>query len=146
MFAEPISEQWQHFAQIREDICIDYSYNTARAYWGDLDDIFRWAIERGKDVLALTDGDLAQYLALLRRRKYSENTIRRKRVVWTKLRTSVSANARTDAAITSANHRHFKCRPGVGSAQRIKVDVFQCNLKRPVVGQVGREDYLIGRC
>jgi site-specific recombinase XerD len=32
----------------------------------------------GKDVLVLTEKDIRQYVALLRRRYYSENTIRRR--------------------------------------------------------------------
>ena len=39
-------------------------------------------MERDKDVLALTGRDLRQYCALLRRRKYSEATIRRRMVAW----------------------------------------------------------------
>ena len=85
-FAREIPKQYQRFAQIREDICLDYSYNTARAYWADLDDLFYWATERGKDPLNLSDKDITQYIALLRRRKYSENTVRRRRVVIRKLR------------------------------------------------------------
>jgi phage integrase, N-terminal SAM-like domain len=63
------------------------NYKTARAYYADLQDIFEWAVERDKDVLALEDRDLRQYCALLRRRKYSENTIRRRMVAWRKLQT-----------------------------------------------------------
>ena len=84
-FARSIPETYQRFAQIREDICLDYGYNTARAYWADLDDLFYWATERGKDPLNLSDKDITQYIALLRRRKYSENTIRRRKVVIRKL-------------------------------------------------------------
>lgn len=73
-----ISESWQQFFDLRESVCLNYGYNTARAYWGDLDDWFRWAIERDKDVLNLTEKDQKQYYALLRRRKYSESTIRRR--------------------------------------------------------------------
>ena len=85
-FARSIPETHERFAQIREDICLDYGYNTARAYWADLDDLFYWAIERNKNPLNLNDKDITQYIALLRRRKYSENTIRRRKVVIRKLR------------------------------------------------------------
>lgn len=78
-FAEQIPEEWQRFADLREELLLNYSYNTARAYWNDLDEWFRWAVERDKDVLALTEREQKQYIALLRRRKYSENTIRRRR-------------------------------------------------------------------
>lgn len=74
-----IPESWRRFFDLRESVCLDYGYNTARAYWGDLDDWFRWAIERDKDILDLTAKDQKQYYALLRRRKYSESTIRRRR-------------------------------------------------------------------
>jgi site-specific recombinase XerD len=66
------------FAEIRESVLLDYGQNTARAYWGDLDDVFWWAQAREKDVLELCVKDLRQYVALLRRRKYSESTIRRR--------------------------------------------------------------------
>ena len=78
-------ERWQRFFDLREDILLDYSYQTARAYWADLQDIFEWAVARDKDVLALTERDLTQYRALLRRRKYSESTIRRRMVTWRKM-------------------------------------------------------------
>jgi len=75
-------ERYRQFCDLREELLVDYCYNTARAYWGDLDDIWRWAEERGKDVLALTDRDLRQYVALMRRRRYSENTVRRRLVAY----------------------------------------------------------------
>ena len=78
MFAPPLPPQWQLFADLREDVLLDYGHNTARAYWGDLQDLFEWAVERDKDVLALTETDVRQYVALLRRRHYSESTIRRR--------------------------------------------------------------------
>lgn len=77
--------RWRRFFDLREDILLDYDYQTVRAYWGDLQDIFKWAVERDKDVLTLTDRDLRQYRALLRRRKYSEATIRRWMVAWRKM-------------------------------------------------------------
>ncbi len=64
---------------------LDYGYNTARAYWSDLDDICLWALERAKDPLNLTANDIKQYIALLRRRKYSENTVRRRMTALRKL-------------------------------------------------------------
>ena len=41
------------FAELRERVLLDYGRNTARAYWGDLDDAFWWARRGGKDVLRL---------------------------------------------------------------------------------------------
>jgi hypothetical protein len=70
---------WRRFFDLREDLLLDYGHNTARAYWGDLQDWFDWAVARDKDVLALTDKDVTQYCALLRRRNYSESTIRRRK-------------------------------------------------------------------
>lgn len=80
-FAPEIPARWQEFADRREALLLDYGYNTARAYWADLQDWFEWAVERDKDVLDLTEKEKKQYVALLRRRKYSENTIRRRLVV-----------------------------------------------------------------
>ncbi|GAB2490978.1 hypothetical protein GCM10027030_26440 [Luteococcus sediminum] len=82
---DAIPGSWQRFYDTCESILLDYSYNTARAYYADLQDIFEWAVARDKDVLALTERDIRQYCALLRRRKYSENTIRRRMVTWGKL-------------------------------------------------------------
>ncbi|TWP34414.1 site-specific integrase [Leekyejoonella antrihumi] len=70
------------FIQAREEFLLGYGYQTARAYRCDLDDIYWWARERGFDVFGLTDKQLRQYKALLRRRKYSENTVRRRMAAW----------------------------------------------------------------
>lgn len=80
-FAPAIPARWQEFVDRRETLLLGYTYNTARAYWADLQDWFEWAVDRNKDVLALTERDKTQYVALLRRRKYSEHTIRRRLVV-----------------------------------------------------------------
>jgi len=77
-YPDDIPESWQRFFDLREDLLLDYGYNTARAYWGDLQDWFEWAIEREKDVLNLRLEDQRQYFALLRRRHYSEGTVRRR--------------------------------------------------------------------
>jgi site-specific recombinase XerD len=73
-----LPEHHERFAELREDYLLQFGYNTARAYWGDLNDLLYWALERDKDVLQLTDRDIRQYLTLLRRRKYSPNTLRRR--------------------------------------------------------------------
>lgn len=80
-FAPEIPERWLEFADRREALLINYGHNTARAYWADLQDWLEWAVERDKDVLALTDEDKKQYRALLRRRNYAESTIRRRMIV-----------------------------------------------------------------
>ena len=72
----------REFNQAREEFLLAYSFRTARAYWSDLEQIADWAEERGKDVLALTEKDMRQYAALLWRRRYSENTIRRRLLCW----------------------------------------------------------------
>ena len=77
--------RYERFGELREQVLLPHGYNTARAYWGDLDHVFMWAEERDKDVLALTEKDIRQYVALLRRRKYSESTIRRRVTAMRKL-------------------------------------------------------------
>lgn len=72
--AEPGAE----FVHLREDFLLGFGYQTARAYWSDLQSWWEWAEPRDKDVLELTEGDIRQYVALLRRRKYAESTIRRR--------------------------------------------------------------------
>lgn len=79
-FAPTVPEEWMRFAELREELLLGYRYNTARAYWGDLQGWFEWAVHRDKDVLRLTETDRRSYVGLLRRRKYSESTIKRKLV------------------------------------------------------------------
>jgi Phage integrase, N-terminal SAM-like domain len=71
----PADEQ---FADLREELLLGYNYPTARAYRADLDDIYLWATRRGFNVREVTNGQLRQYVALLRRRRYSQSTIRRR--------------------------------------------------------------------
>lgn len=71
-------ERHPRFAELREDFLLDYGFNTARAYWADLEDLNVWALRRDKDVLSLTGEDIRGYLALLRRWRYSPSTIRRR--------------------------------------------------------------------
>lgn len=77
-YPSEVPAEWETFLDLREDLLLGYTYNTARAYWGDLEDWFWWAVERDKNVLDLTEKDQKQFIALLRRRKYSEDTIRRR--------------------------------------------------------------------
>jgi site-specific recombinase XerD len=58
--------------------------------------VFWWAKHRDKDVLALTDKDIRQYVSLLRRRKYSENTVRRRITVLRKLYDALVADGLVD--------------------------------------------------
>jgi site-specific recombinase XerD len=73
-----LEERHQRFAELREDFLLGYGYNTARAYWGDLEHLNDWCVERGLDVLALSEQDLKKYLAWMGRRGYSRSTIRRR--------------------------------------------------------------------
>lgn len=77
-YGPDVTHSWQRFFDLREELLLGYGWQTARAYWADLQSWFEWAVERDKDVLALSENDQAQYRALMRRRKYSENTIRRR--------------------------------------------------------------------
>lgn len=103
-YGDDVHESWQCFFDLREELLLSYGYNTARAYWADLQDWFEWAAERGKDILNLTEQDQKQYYALLRRRKYSESTIRRRRTALKLL--GATANRRD---------------PGVDSARRVRM-------------------------
>lgn len=94
---------YERFAELREQVLLDYGYNTARAYWADLDDLYRWTVEREKDILTLCDHDVRQYVALLRRRKYSENTIRRRMTTLRKLYHARDAADRKQAAARNAD-------------------------------------------
>jgi hypothetical protein len=75
-------EQDGRFAESVEAFLVNYGYNTARAYRADLEDIYLWAAERGLDFFELTEAQMRQYQALLRRRKYSEGTVRRRGTAW----------------------------------------------------------------
>jgi site-specific recombinase XerD len=81
-FRAELPERDRRFAELREEYLLNYGYNTARAYWGDLDDLLLWAVERDKDVLSLTSEDIKRYLTRMKRRKYSPNTIRRRRTAF----------------------------------------------------------------
>ena len=85
-FRQQLPERHARFAEAREDYLLNFTYNTARAYWGDLEHLFDWCEERGIDIFDLTEQQFKQYEALLRRRKYSESTIRRRRTAWRGLR------------------------------------------------------------
>ena len=75
-------EHDERFADALEAFLVNYGYNTARAYRADLDDIYLWARERGLDFFELTEAQVRQYQALLRRRKFSEGTVRRRGTAW----------------------------------------------------------------
>ena len=85
-------DRYDLFSHARERLLERYRYNTARAYWGDLDDIFFWCERRELDIFDLNDKYLRQYKGLMRRRKYSENTIRRREVAYRLFRKVVDAD------------------------------------------------------
>lgn len=72
-------ERYQRFAELREDFLLGYGYNTARAYWGDLEHINDWCLENELDVMRIDDHDLTTYLDSLQHRGYSPSTVRRRR-------------------------------------------------------------------
>ena len=77
-FRAELEERYERFAQLREDFLVNYQYETARAYWGDLEHLNDWCMERKLDILELSEKDLKRYLAWMRRRGYSPATVRRR--------------------------------------------------------------------
>lgn len=37
-YPEDVPEHWQRFFDLPEEVLLNYGYNTARAYWADLQD------------------------------------------------------------------------------------------------------------
>ena len=72
------AECYEKFCDLREMFLLDYCYNTARAYWSDLDDLWCWAVEHALDVTLLSSEDLLVYFDNLRDLGYRESTIRRR--------------------------------------------------------------------
>ncbi len=94
-------ERDRRFAELREEYLLNYGRNTARAYWVDLDDLLIWA-ERDKDVLRLTSEDIKRYLTRMKRRKYSPNTIRRRKTAFRGFyRLAVTATPAANAKIAA---------------------------------------------
>ena len=81
-FLAGLEQRNQRFVELREEFLLGYGYNTARAYWNDLEDIKDWAEERDLDVLELTDSQFKRYLVRMKRRGYSQSTIRRRTGTW----------------------------------------------------------------
>lgn len=86
-----LEERYPRFAELREDCLLEYGYNTARAYWGDLEHLNDWCIERSIDVLALSETNLTEYLAWMAALGYSMNTMRRRRSAIRVFQTSCGA-------------------------------------------------------
>ncbi len=87
------AEQDERFAEITEAFLVKYGYNTARAYRADLENIYRWAQQRHVDFFRLSHAQLAKYRALMRRRGYSEGTIRRRMTAFRGLRNHIAGSA-----------------------------------------------------
>lgn len=102
MFIRELPERDRRFAEAREAYLIGFGYNTARAYWGDLEHLYDWCDHRGFDIWTLTQAQFRQYQALLRRRKYSESSIRRRRTAYRGLLTPVAAPVQAAGAALAA--------------------------------------------
>lgn len=71
--------RYQSFAELREQYLLGFGYQTARAYWGDLEHFHDWCLEHEVDVLTPTPGDIRAYLIELLAMHYSPNTVARRR-------------------------------------------------------------------
>jgi hypothetical protein len=75
---EPV--EVDEFDLLRERLLVNFTYNTARAYWGDLEDFRRWC-QFGTpqiDPLTVEPHDVSSYVDHLRQIDYSPNTIARR--------------------------------------------------------------------
>jgi site-specific recombinase XerD len=68
----------ERFAQLREAVVLNYDFNTAAAYWGDLDDLRWWCLHEGINILNPTGDDIDRYLDGLQKNRYSPNTVARR--------------------------------------------------------------------
>lgn len=71
--------RYERFADLREQYLLGFGYQTARAYWGDLEHFHDWSVEHEVNVLAPTPGDVRAYLNELLAVDYSPNTAARRR-------------------------------------------------------------------
>ena len=94
------AEPGEEFVRLREDFLLGFGYQTARAYWNDLQSWWEWAEPRGKDMLNLSEQDIKQYAALLRRRKYAESTIRRRMTALRGFMAHAACHTRTPCSFT----------------------------------------------
>ena len=77
-FLAALPERHRRFAELREEFLLGYCYNTARAYWSDLEDLFDWSKAQDLDILELSEDDMKRYAAGMREMGYSASTIRRR--------------------------------------------------------------------
>ena len=68
------------FEDLREDFLLDFGYQTARAYWSDLDDWLCWCHARGLDALDVNGSSVDRYMHSLKKAGYADNTMRRRRM------------------------------------------------------------------
>ena len=94
MFPAPLEEMYQRFADEREDFLLDYGYNTARAYWVDLDDWLLWCVRHDSDPLGLVDSVIDAYLADLQQAGYAHSTRRRRESTLRRFRVHVRESTR----------------------------------------------------
>lgn len=71
--------RYERFAELREQYLLGFGYQTARAYWGDLEHFHDWCLEHEVDMLGPTPGDIRCYLIELLAMHYSPNTVARRR-------------------------------------------------------------------
>lgn len=133
----------ERFAEAREEFLLGYGHQTARAYRADLDDAYSWALRRGFDVLKVSEDQIRQYLALLRRRKYTVGAIRRR--VTTLRRLQVVAAARESSGqrlperLGNGGSRVYANRPYRGSVTvDDTADLGRYSLEQPGVATATR--------
>jgi hypothetical protein len=126
------------FADKREDFLIDFRYNTARAYWADLDDWLRWAIEHQLDPLCITRGNLHKYLKDIEQVGYANTTLRRRRSTLLRFQkhTSPQPIISTEADFSATTERsnskaHEHVQAGAQSSSRQPVRVQSAEMRRP---------------
>ena len=113
-FRARLVERYRRFAELREEFLLDFKPNTARAYWGDLEHLLDWSLQRQLDILRLSESDIKRYLTWLKRRKYSQNTIRRRMTSFRSFYALVAASGETDESPITYNRSASGFR-GIGS-------------------------------
>lgn len=102
-FLAALPERHRRFAELREEYLLGYCYNTARAYWGDLEDLFDWAEAEGLDVLELREDQIAKYLTEMIESGYSLSTVRRRRTAFRGFAKSITVSIANGYTCTTAS-------------------------------------------
>jgi site-specific recombinase XerC len=73
-------QHYERFCAWREEMLVNYGYNTARAYWSDLEGWRDWCCDEEPTVDALepSPNDIVRYLRELIESGYSPNTVARR--------------------------------------------------------------------